>query len=40
MSDDSLVQEHQKTYNGFVRLMVVSTAATAATLILMALFLL
>ncbi len=40
MSDDSMLQEHKQTYNGFVRLIAVSTAATAATLILLALLLL
>ncbi len=40
MSDDSMLQEHKQTYNGFMRLIVVSTAATAVVLILMALFLL
>ncbi len=40
MSDDSMVEEHKQTYNGFVRVIAVSTAATAVTLILMALFML
>ncbi|MEE8535388.1 MAG: aa3-type cytochrome c oxidase subunit IV [Kiloniellales bacterium] len=40
MSDDAMLQEHRKTYSGFVRLFVFSTAATAITLALMALVLL
>ncbi len=40
MSDDSMLQERKQSYNGFVRFIVVSAAATAVTLILMALFLL
>ena len=39
MSDDTALQERRKTYAGFVRLMVCSTAATAIALALMALFL-
>ncbi len=39
MSDDTTLQERRKTYAGFVRLMVWCTAATAAALALMALFL-
>ena len=40
MSDDQMLREHQKTWHGFVKLMTYSTAAAAATLILMAIFLL
>jgi hypothetical protein len=40
MSDDAMLQEHKKSYTGFVRLLIWSTAATAITLALMALFLL
>ena len=40
MSDDAMLQEHRKTYTGFVRLMVCSTALTAIALALMALILL
>ncbi len=39
MSDDSMLQERKQTYNGFVRVIVVTTAATVVTLALMALFL-
>ena len=39
MSDDSMLQERKQTYNGFVRLIVVTTAAIVVTLALMALFL-
>ena len=40
MSDDQMLHEHQKTWHGFVKLMLYSTAAAAITLILMAIFLL
>ncbi len=39
MADDKIIEEHRKTWNGFVWLMGVSTAATALTLALMAFFL-
>ncbi len=39
MSDDSMLQERKQTYNSFVRLIMVTTAATVVTLALMALFL-
>ncbi len=39
MSDLQMLEEHQKTWNGFVQLMVWSAAAFAATLILLGIFL-
>ena len=40
MADDSMLQEHRKTYEGFVRLLTVSSALVALTLVLMAIFVL
>jgi hypothetical protein len=40
MSDDQMLHEHQKTWHGFVKLMIYSLTAVALTLILMAIFLL
>ena len=40
MSDDSMLQEHQATYLGFVRLVIYSTAAVVITLVLLAIVLL
>ncbi len=40
MSDDSMLQERKATYDGFVRLCVVSSAAVAATLVFLAVILL
>jgi hypothetical protein len=40
MPDDHMLREHQKSWHGFVRLITVSTAAVALTLVLMAIFLL
>ena len=40
MADDSMLQEHRKTYQGFVRLFTVSTGLVALILILMAIFVL
>ncbi len=39
MADDKILEEHRKTWTGFVWLMSVSTAATVLVLALMALFL-
>ncbi len=39
MPDQQMLEEHQKTWNGFVKLMVWSAAASAATLILLGIFL-
>jgi len=39
MADDKILEEHRKTWHGFVRLLGFSTAATALVLALMALFL-
>jgi len=39
MSDQQMIEERQKTWNGFVKLMVWSTAASVATLILLGIFL-
>ncbi|MCG8598437.1 MAG: aa3-type cytochrome c oxidase subunit IV [Kiloniellales bacterium] len=36
---DKMLREHQKTWNGFVKLMAVSTAVVAVILILMGIFL-
>jgi len=39
MSDDQMLHDHQRTWRGFVKLIQYSLAAVAATLILMAIFL-
>jgi hypothetical protein len=39
MPDDPMLHEHQKTWQGFVKLLVYSTAAVVITLILMGIFL-
>jgi len=39
MADDKILEEHRKTWRGFVWLMTVSTVATVLTLALMAIFL-
>ena len=39
MSDRQMLEERQKTWNGFVKMMVWSTAASAAILILLGIFL-
>ncbi len=39
MSDRQILEEHQKTWNGFVKLITWSTAATAVILLLMLIFL-
>ncbi len=39
MSDRQMIEEHQKTWSGFVKLLTWSTAAAAATLALMGIFL-
>ena len=39
MSDRQMLEEHQKTWNGFVKLLTWSTAAAAVTLALMGIFL-
>ena len=39
MSDQQMLDEHQKTWNGFVKLITRSTAAAAVTLLLMRIFL-
>ena len=39
MSDQQFIEEHQKTWNGFVKLIAWSTAAVALTLLLMRIFL-
>ncbi len=39
MSDQQLLEERQKTWDGFVKVLTVSTAATALTLLLMLVFL-
>ncbi len=38
MSDDSMLEERKATYDSFVRLLTVSTAAVVAVLALMAMF--
>lgn len=40
MADDQLLEEHRRTWHGFIRLMVWSVIGTVAILALMALFLL
>jgi hypothetical protein len=40
MSDDHMLHEHQKSWQGFVKLITFSTAAVILTLALMAIFLL
>ena len=40
MSDDHMLHEHQKSWQGFVKLISYSTAAVVITLVLMAIFLL
>jgi Bacterial aa3 type cytochrome c oxidase subunit IV len=39
MTDDKILEEHRKTWNGFVWLIGCSAAATALILALMAIFL-
>ena len=39
MSDQQFVEEHRKTWSGFVKMVVWSTAAAAVTLALMRIFL-
>jgi len=39
MSDDKMLQEHQKTWHDFVKLTVISTAAIIVILSLMGIFL-
>ncbi len=39
MSDQQMLEEHQKTWNGFVKLIFWSAAASAATLIVLGIFL-
>jgi hypothetical protein len=39
MSDRQMIEEHQKTWSGFVKLLTWSTVATAVTLALMGIFL-
>jgi hypothetical protein len=39
MADDEMLMEHKKTYDGFIRLILWSTAACAVSLALMAIFL-
>jgi hypothetical protein len=39
MSDQQMLEEHQKTWNGFVKLIFWSAAACAATLLLLGIFL-
>ena len=39
MADNQMLQEHRQTWKGFVKLLAWSVAATALTLILMAIFL-
>ena len=39
MSDQQMLDEHRETWNGFVKLIVWSTAAAALTLALMRIFL-
>ncbi len=38
MSDQQMLEEHQKTWNGFVKLLTWSTAATVVILLLMLVF--
>lgn len=40
MADDQMLEERRKSWNGFVKLMTFSVAATVITLVLMAIFLL
>ena len=40
MSDDSMLQEHQNSYHGFVRLVTVGSALVVLILVLMAIFVL
>jgi hypothetical protein len=40
MSDDTMLQEHKKSYQGFVRLVAVSTLLTALGLVFLAFLLL
>jgi hypothetical protein len=39
MSDQQMLEEHQKTWKGFIRLITWSTVAVAVTLALMGIFL-
>ncbi len=38
MSDQQMLDEHRKTWNGFVKLLTWSTVATAVILLLMLIF--
>ncbi len=38
MSDQQMLDEHRKSWNGFVKLLTWSTAATALTLLLLLIF--
>ncbi|MFQ5772944.1 MAG: aa3-type cytochrome c oxidase subunit IV [Kiloniellaceae bacterium] len=40
MAENEMLEEHQRTWHGFVKLLVYSVAAVVLTLILMAAFLL
>ncbi len=40
MAEDSMLQEHQDSYHGFVRLLTVSSALVVLILVLMAIFVL
>ena len=40
MSDDQMLAEHRKTFDGFVKASVICTVLTAVTLLLLAAFLL
>ena len=40
MSDDQMLTEHRRTFDGFIRVSVISTAVIVVALLLMAAFLL
>lgn len=40
MNDETMLEEHQQIYHGFVRLITIATGAVVIALALMALFLL
>lgn len=40
MAHDQMLEDHQKTWHGFTRLVIYSSVAIVATLVLMAVFLL
>ncbi len=40
MNDETMLEEHEQTYHGFVRLLTISTIVVVVSLALMALFLL